>query len=82
MSAINHHPDYRHVILRGDGLAGLPRMGDIKTIDSLAEHLQAALRVELCTIPLYLTAEWSVQDIGTDDMKRLAKDVHRELFCT
>ena len=42
-------PDY------GDG-------GPIQTVEKLREHLQAAMAVELSTIPLYLYGMYSVKD--------------------
>jgi Ferritin-like len=36
--------------------------GPIQTVESLKEHLQAALTVELSTIPLYLYGMYSVNN--------------------
>ena len=50
----------------------LPVNRPIKTVASLHKHLEAAIAVELSTIPLYLYAMYSVTPATSD----VAKAVH------
>lgn len=59
----------------GGGIC-LPVNRPIETVASLHEHLQAAMAVELSTIPLYLYAMYSVSPATPD----AAKAVHGASF--
>lgn len=45
-------------------IAPLNPTGEITTVDQLSAHLRAAAQIELCTLPLYLYAAYSIRTRG------------------
>src|SRR6516162_7274756 len=52
----------------------------IETIEDLGKHLQWALSVELSTIPPYLTALYSIQDVSSDAYSTIRSVVVEEML--
>lgn len=53
-------------------------MPRIETVDSLCDHLRSAVRVELSTIPVYLTAWWSIEENANREVQALLRSVVME----